>query len=94
MNILKGVNNVLSGFFFVILLCGFSFIYIIIQPFKTPIDKPIINNSPSTTPSNNLFDSVPIGDKLVYFFWAIVIWTFFIYSYVSGGTSNNATSIL
>ena len=90
MNILKGINNILNGFFLIILLCGCSLIYIIIQPFK----KPIINNSPSSTPSNNLFDSVPIEDKLIYFFWAIVIWIFFIYSYVSPGSSNNATSIL
>jgi hypothetical protein len=90
---LEGITIIILSIELIVYICGCCLIYIIIQPFKKPSDIPpvinnVVDNTPSSTPSStlsgNYFDYVPIEDKLIYFFWAIVIWTFIMYTLAFG----------
>ena len=86
---LEGITIIILSVELIVYICGCCLIYIIIQPFKKPSDIPtvindVVDNTPSNTSSGNYFDYVPIEDKLIYFFWIIVIWTFIMYTLAFG----------
>jgi hypothetical protein len=79
-NLRNTIDSTFDKFIYIIIACGYCFIYMIIKPFNKPIKNNTMYNTPSTS-SNNYFETLPIVEKLIYFFWSIVIWSFIMSSY-------------